>query len=356
MARVSSEENLARLLALPAWVSRHDGATIEEAAAHFHVSVDQLSADVERLWMTGLPGQAPGDLVDFSATDYENGRLRLNEGLGLERPVRLSRDEAISLLLAARVLRRVVYTDPEADAVVASAASRLARVMGAPEEDGSADTPGEGPASPDAAADGDRPSSVLATVRRAMEEGRRLHLTYVSATDARSEREVDPLGLVSDGSHLTLRAWCLSAGAERSFRLDRVLAARVLDRPAQPHRVSSGRRRRRRRDPLTADRPEFTGEEAVLVLAPSGRWIAEQVPSQSVTELDDGAVRVVLRGRDRGWLVGLVLSAGRHLRAVEPGELAQAAREAARRALEADAQVNGMSGGTDRTRGRDLIP
>ena len=118
MARVSSEENLARLLALPAWVSRHDGATIEEAAAHFHVSVDQLSADVERLWMTGLPGQAPGDLVDFSATDYENGRLRLNEGLGLERPVRLSRDEAISLLLAARVLRRVVSTDPEADAVV----------------------------------------------------------------------------------------------------------------------------------------------------------------------------------------------------------------------------------------------
>ena len=338
MARVSSTERLVRLLALPAWVAEHDGATLEEAAAHFHVTAAQLRADVELLWMTGLPGQGPDDLVDFSASAFEAGRLSLAQGLGLERPLRLSRDEAISLLLAARVLRQALAADPEADAVLASAIARLARAMGAAEP-----VPLPAGAGGSAGSAGSAPSA-LTTVRHAMEQGRRLHLTYVSATDTPSERDVDPLGLVSDGTHLTLRAWCLSAAAERSFRMDRVLAARILDEPSQHHPSPGGgsdRRRRSRTGQEGATGSRFRGEEAVLTLAPTGRWLAEQVPSESVTELDDGCLRVVLRGRDRDWLVGLVLSAGRHVRAVEPERLAREAGEAARRALAADAVVHG---------------
>ena len=37
MARPSSTDRLVRLLALPAWVAEHDGATLTEAAAHFGV-------------------------------------------------------------------------------------------------------------------------------------------------------------------------------------------------------------------------------------------------------------------------------------------------------------------------------
>ena len=40
-----------------------------------------------------------------------------------------------------------------------------------------------------------------------------------------------------------------------------------------------------------------------------------------------------MEGRDRTWLTGLVLSAGRHLIAVEPADLAQNAAEAAQQAL-----------------------
>ena len=67
---------------------------------------------------------------------------------------------------------------------------------------------------------------------------------------------------------------------------------------------------------------------------PGGRWLAEQIPCEEVVRLADGSLRVRVVGRDERWLVGLVLSAGRHLRGVEPRSLAAAAAARARGALE----------------------
>lgn len=290
MAR-RSIDRLVRLLALPAWVAEHEGASFEEAAAHFGVTAAMIRSDVETLWVSGLPGGMPGDLVDFSADDFEAGRLRLTEPLGLDRPVRLSRQEAVALLLSLRVLGDVLADDPAS---------------------------GSG-------------TAVLRTVRRAMAERRRLRLTYVSATDTRSVREVDPLELITDGSHLTVRAWCLSARDERSFRLDRILNVELLDATATTHRA-----RRRHGEPRSS-----RSRTAVLTLAPGGRWLVEQVDAEKIEILPEGAIRAQVRGRDEDWLVGLVLSAGRHIRGVLPRSLALRARGAAQRALALNASVEG---------------
>lgn len=327
MARPSSVDRLVRLLALPAWVAEHPGATFEEAAEHFGVSAQAVRADVSTLWVSGVPGGMPGDLVDFDAEDFEEGRLRLTQPLGLDRPVRLSRIEAVSLLLSLRVLEDLLRTDHDSAQALAGAREALLGALNPPGQDTAPGSPTAAPAQepPQAAGVG---APVLQAVRTALEEGRRLHLSYVSATDTPSQRSVDPLELTSDGTTLTLRAWCLTARDERSFRLDRVLEARVLPEPA------TARRPRRPRTPTAQE-----GPEAVLTLAPSGRWLIEQVPCTS-RERSDGSIVAVVRGRDRAWLLGLVLSAGRHLLAVEPADLARDAAAAARRALEADALVH----------------
>ena len=170
-------------------------------------------------------------------------------------------------------------------------------------------------------------AQVLAAVRSALRDRRRLHLVYVSATDTPSERDVDPITLESDGSHMTLVGWCLSAQAERSFRLDRITAAEVLDTPSVRHRAS------RRRNQPEAGRSAEDRPRGTLVLHPTGRWLAEQIPCLSQEETADGSLKVVVEGRDRAWLIGLVLSAGRHLIAVEPADLAHDATEAAQQAL-----------------------
>ena len=100
-----------------------------------------------------------------------------------------------------------------------------------------------------------------------------------------------------------------------------------MGRAADPHpRPSSAAPRRPGR--IAA------GETAVLQVEPSGRWLVEQIPCEEVVQLADGSLRVRVVGRDERWLVGLVLSAGRHLRGVEPRSLAVAAAARARGALE----------------------
>ena len=128
MAR-RSIDRLVRLLALPAWVAEHEGASFEEAAAHFGVTAAMIRSDVETLWVSGLPGGMPGDLVDFSADDFEAGRLRLTEPLGLDRPVRLSRQEAVALLLSLRVLGDVLADDPASAAALHGAQAALTAAM-----------------------------------------------------------------------------------------------------------------------------------------------------------------------------------------------------------------------------------
>ena len=222
MARVSASDQLTRLLALPAWVAEHPGVTVTEAAKHFGVTPAVIERDINTLWVSGLPGGMHGDLVDFDAADFEAGRLRLSEPLGLDRPVRLTRHEAISLLMALRVLADLLADDDASaprDRLHPSRPSPPCSPHGvADDADMQADVQG-GPSTSPVSEHADRSgrtAQVLAAVRSALRDRRRLHLAYVSATDTPSERDVDPITLESDGSHMTLVAWCLSAKAERS--------------------------------------------------------------------------------------------------------------------------------------------
>ncbi|TFH53943.1 WYL domain-containing protein [Actinomyces viscosus] len=327
MARVSASDQLTRLLALPAWVADHPGVSIKEAAEHFGVTPAVIERDVNTLWVSGLPGGLHGDLVDFDATDFEAGRLRLAEPLGLDRPVRLTRQEAISLLMALRVLADLLADDEASAAAIVSTQQALTDLLAAGASDDDVAAVPRGVLPVERSGHSTRTAQVLGTVRSALRDGRRLHLVYVSATDTSSERDVDPITLESDGSHMTLVAWCLSAKAERSFRLDRIESAQLLDIPAIRHRS------RRRKAGSEIERSAGERPRATLTLRPTGRWLVEQIPCVSQEETADGNLRAVVEGRDRAWLVGLVLSAGRHLIAVEPTDLAQETAGVAERAL-----------------------
>jgi len=67
----------------------------------------------------------------------------------------------------------------------------------------------------------------LALIQQAVWEERKLSMSYQRADSSQSERVVDPLGLVAKG-----RVWYLVAGSGtelRSFRVSRILSARILD-------------------------------------------------------------------------------------------------------------------------------
>jgi len=85
---------------------------------------------VYTLWVSGLPGGLPDALVDFDADDFESRRLRLTRPLGLDRPIRLSREEAVSLLLALRVLIGLFDADAEAASPLRRAEAAVSALLG----------------------------------------------------------------------------------------------------------------------------------------------------------------------------------------------------------------------------------
>ena len=58
-------ERLVRLLNMVPYFQANPRITYAEAASDLGVSVKQLRDDLNQLWMCGLPGYGPGDLIDF---------------------------------------------------------------------------------------------------------------------------------------------------------------------------------------------------------------------------------------------------------------------------------------------------
>jgi predicted DNA-binding transcriptional regulator YafY len=74
----------------------------------------------------------------------------------------------------------------------------------------------------------------LAAARAAVSEQRKMRLTYLQPGSPPTERTVQPIGLFFWGSVWTMAAWCELRWDFRSFRLDRVQDAVVLEETFQP--------------------------------------------------------------------------------------------------------------------------
>ena len=172
-------------------------------------------------------------------------------------------------------------------------------------------------------------SAVLARAREALKAGRRVHLTYyVPGRDEATERDVDLMRLVVVDGRTYLEGWCRRAEGVRLFRIDRVVAIEVLSVRAE---VPAGAEPKDIDQGLYQPAPDDT--RVVLELAPEGRWVADYYPCDSVAEIGDGRLRVVLRTADPRWVRRLALRLGDRGRLVEPAGLATEVREQAAAAL-----------------------
>lgn len=298
----TSAERLARLLALVPYLVAHPGVSVPDVAAVFGITEDQLRADLDLLFVCGLPGYTPGDLIDVS---FEGDRITVSNADAFARPLRLTPDEALALVVAARSLA----ADPglqERDAL-ARAIAKLESALG-PEVE---------PAARRVAVALDPAGETLRRVRTGLDSARRMHLRYHSVgRDEVTERDVDPMRLVSVQGRWYLEAWCRRVDDVRLFRLDRVLSAELLDVPAEvpasavPRDLSEG---------LFQPRPG--DREVVLELAPAALWVSDYYPCERVEELSGGRQRVTLRARDLAWLCRLALSVGDAVHIVSPADL-----------------------------------
>jgi predicted DNA-binding transcriptional regulator YafY len=316
-ASVTSTERLQRLLALVPYVVSRKSVGLAETAAAFGVTERELVDDLNMLWCVELRAPDPYCPIDLS---YEGGEIVVSQAESMSRPLRLAVDEASALLVALRMLAevpgekdrpalsRLIAKLEAAAGEAASASAQVAVQVDVPDE---------------------RAEACAAQIRAAITAGRRLHLRYyVPGRDEATERDVDPMRLHIVEGRPYLEGWCLRAEAMRLFRLDRVLSLEVLDVPSAPPEQA---------EPVDVDqglfRPSPDDVPVVLELSVAGRWVAEYYPCESVSDLEDGRLQVVLRTPDTGMVRRLALQLGEDGRVVSPSSLVAEVREAATAAL-----------------------
>jgi proteasome accessory factor C len=289
-----------------------------EVAATFGITLQTLREDLSVLWMCGLPGLSPGDLIDIDmdAVDGE-GVIHLSNADYLTRPLRLSADEALALVLALRTLREI--TGPGDRDAVDRALKKLEAAAGnvvATDQASVAVTAGR--------------DDIQAKVNDGLQRGKRLDLTYDVASRAETTRRmVDPLRVFVLEGYGYLEAWCYSAGALRTFRLDRIAAVEVTETDVEPHPdvqlkdLSTGWFEALKGSPLVT-----------LELRPWATWVAEYYPTESMTRHEDGQLTVSLRVTDPAWLRALLLRLGGGACVVSPPGAGDSAAEVAQEALD----------------------
>jgi proteasome accessory factor C len=324
-----AKEQVARLLTLVPYLHARGTVRLAEAAAALGTRPEVLLKDLKVLFMCGLPGGYPDELidVDLDALEDEHGKvhgdgvIRVSNADYLDRPLRLTPVEASAMIVALRALRS--GSAPDTAEIVDRVLAKLEGAAAAGPAAGVLDAAPDEPA-----------SGALAALAERLDDASRRQVQveldyYVPARDELSHRVVDPRGTVRQGGHAYLDAWCHSAEAPRLFRLDRVAGARVLDtpvvtEPAAPRDLSDG---------MFARSDETT--LVTLRLGPAARWVTEYYPVEDVRPVPDsgGDVEVDLLVADQRWLTKLLLRLAPHARVTAPASYGDGLTAAAHDAL-----------------------
>ncbi|MFF3837825.1 helix-turn-helix transcriptional regulator [Streptomyces sp. NPDC001930] len=240
-----------RLVSLVLLLRQRGRLTADTLARELGVSTRTVLRDIEALSSAGVPVYAergrhggfallPGFRTELTGLNHDEALALLTAGSG--------RGERAFGLGSARAsaMRKVLDALPENHRATASDA--VQRFLVEPEAD---------LLSRRVVAD-EVPGTTMIEVRRAVLAGHKLRIHYAATGQAPEWRTVDPIGLVTVRDRGYLLA--TRAGADRTYRLSRVLAAEELAEPAErPDRVDLDRIWRERS-------ARFLGDDHLTVL------------------------------------------------------------------------------------------
>jgi proteasome accessory factor C len=204
-------ERTARLLDLVPYINTHQGIALKDLASVFEVSNAQMVNDLTTLWMCGLPGYTPLELMDL---DFESGYVNISNAPTLAKPRSVTFDEGVALILGLDLLRASIPTD-RSDLLekIDSLSARLSSIINlnstfsviAPINQG-----------------------VSAAIDEALASRSSLEIEYHSMyRDEITQRTIFPIEIIQVEGQQYLSSYCYSATDFRQFKLDRIQKAVV---------------------------------------------------------------------------------------------------------------------------------
>ena len=211
MSKKVSQNQVERLLDLVPYLTSHQGVALEQVASDFHTDKSTIIDDLNTLWMCGLPGYTPLELIDLS---FDTGFVTIRNAEVLSKPRKFSSLELATVIVGLHILRESIHSENPHFELISTLLERLS-------------------SSTSVAIPQSMQSNVNAEIRsacaRAVREKQNLSIRYHSYTkDLEIERKVFPFDLQIIDNHEYLESFCYQSNAARLFRLDRIKRAEFL--------------------------------------------------------------------------------------------------------------------------------
>ena len=295
MSSDRTARRITRILAVLPWIIEHEGARTDDVVERFgYANTAELVKDLHLVFMTGLPGYGPGDLIDVDVFEDE---VFVDAADYFSRPLRLTPPEALGLLAAGLTM---VESD-QAPATLRSAVDKLIAVV----------APDEGDI---VAVDMPTPPHV-ALLREAIEERSPVQIAYVGlASNSRTERVVEGHSVFFNLGNWYLSGFCRKAEASRVFRVDRIDAIEIIEGSYEIDESEM--------QAMIQYQPTESDVRTTFTLNPQSTWVAEYYPLE-VHELEDGFIRVTLSVSEPLVAARLLLQLGDQVTDIEGDEVRQ---------------------------------
>ena len=288
----------ARLLDLVPYLTTHQGIAISELAKTFNTTVKEITDDLNTLWMCGLPGYTPLELIDL---EFESGFVSIRNAETLAAPRALDRAEALSIYMGLDLLSAELG---------GSNGSLVTEITNLQEQLRS-----QLISAPQVQIEASLASELRALILRAIRRRGWLEITYHSAAnDQVTKRQVAPYELSQSGSHEYLQGYCDNAKAIRNFRADRIVAVSEIA------------------DQLWPSNQLAASDEAIdyeVKVHAASRQVLEVLP-----QISANSATATIQGYSAPWISRAILSLAGQVEAIAPTQIRAAVHARAMAALE----------------------
>ena len=290
-----------RLLDLVPYIVAHPGISITELAKEFSISRDEVLKDLNLLFLCGLPGYTPLELIDIS---FDEESVVIRDPQNLAAPRNLNESEALIARIALAALEESTPKTSAAYLQIIALREKIAEAF-------SSSIPASA-----ITFTLDKERATLEAIESAIKQELDIEMTYNNVTkDSSSRRSITPISIIAEDKRTLVSAYCHSAKALRTFNL------------AQISEVSTKERSTRTDLERLEDSRGSSAE--VIIKSEDSRFLSEN--ASSLTELSKSCYQIDIFQPE--WIVRSVLAGADSLELAKPLELRAEIAERANRAL-----------------------
>ena len=197
-----------RLLDLVPYIVAHPGISITELAKEFSITRDEVLKDLNLLFLCGLPGYTPLELIDIS---FDEESVVIRDPQNLAAPRNLNESEALIARIALAALEESTPRTAAAYPQIVALREKIAKAF-------SSSIPASA-----FTFTLDKERATLEAIEGAITQELDLEITYNNVTkDSSSRRSITPISIIAEDKRTLVSAYCHSAKALRTFNLAQI--------------------------------------------------------------------------------------------------------------------------------------